>query len=115
MTRARTLVLAVALLAPALLGALPGEPPAAGKPRVRRVAITGFQYRPPRVEAAVGDTVEWTNGDIVAHSASADDGKAFDSPDLAPKGVWRTVVRAKGTFAYHCALHPTMKATLVVK
>lgn len=84
-------------------------------PRLHRVSIAGFEYRPPRLEVTAGDTVEWTNADIVSHSASADDARVFDSPDLAPRESWRTVTSTKGTFAYTCALHPAMKGTLVVK
>lgn len=82
---------------------------------VRRVTMRRTAYWPARLEVAVGDTVEWANDDIVTHTASADDGKTFDSPDLAPSQSWRTVVTAPGTFTYHCALHPTMKGTVVAR
>lgn len=88
---------------------------AVAAPRLHRVRMARSAFQPARLEVSAGDTVEWSNADIITHSAGADDGRTFDSPDLAPRESWRTVLSAKGTHAYTCALHPSMKGTVVVK
>jgi plastocyanin len=75
------------------------------------VNIAGFQFAPTRVTVAVGDTVVWSNGDIVPHTATALE-DVWDSGTIATKGRWAYVVRQRGTVEYHCALHPSMRGTL---
>ena len=77
------------------------------------VTIEGMQFSPASVTAVAGDEIVWVNKDLVAHTATADG--HFDSRTIEPGQTWRYVARAPGTYAYRCALHPTMKATLVVE
>jgi plastocyanin len=78
------------------------------------VTIKGFAFKPESITVNVGDTVVWTNEDTVAHSAVATDG-SFDTGLLA-KGVTGSYKFAKaGTFSYHCAPHPNMTGTVIVK
>jgi plastocyanin len=58
--------------------------------------------------------VIWTNTGAVAHTVTADDGKSFDSGTIDPKATFTVVLQSSGTFAYHCAFHAWMKATLFV-
>ena len=102
-------VAAAALLVTLVAGA--GSPV---KPRLRAVAIKGFAYAPKKATAALGDTLVWTNADFVPHSVTSD-GAIFDSPDLEPKARYTWVATKKGTFPYHCELHPNMVGSLVVK
>lgn len=60
-----------------------------------------------------GDTVVWTNEDIVPHTATAK--KGFDSKSIEKSGSWRFVTKQKGTYPYICTFHPTMKAELIVR
>jgi plastocyanin len=84
------------------------------KPKNRAVAIKGFAYAPKKATATLGDTVVWTNADFVPHSVTSDS-SVFDSPDLEPKARYTWVASRKGTFSYHCEMHPQMAGTLVVK
>jgi plastocyanin len=102
---------ALVLLAAALTTPACSSPRPAGQ--VHRVTITGMQFDPEVVTARAGDTVVWTNHDIVPHTATA--AGAFDSGTLASQAEWRLVVTARGTIPYACALHPTMKGTLLVR
>lgn len=61
-----------------------------------------------------GDTIIWKNRDAFPHTATSE-GKQFDSRDIAPGGSWKMVAKKRGTFAYICTLHRTMKGTLSVK
>lgn len=107
--RVVAVALAAALIVPLVAGA-----GAIHKPRLRAVAIKGFAYAPKKATATLGDTVVWTNADFVPHSVTSD-ATAFDSPDLEPKARYTWVASKKGTFPYHCELHPDMVGTLVVK
>lgn len=78
------------------------------------VVITDMKFVPETLTVKAGDTVVWVNKDFFPHTATAQD-RSFDSRDLATKKSWKYVATKKGTFSYVCTLHPTMKATLVVK
>ena len=83
-------------------------------PAAREVHIRAFQFVPAADTVQAGDTVVWTNDDIVPHSAT-DLAKSFDSAAIESGGAWRWVARSPGTIAYECTLHPTMRGTLVVR
>jgi plastocyanin len=79
------------------------------------VRIENFTFQPATVAAAVGDTIVWTNTDIVPHSATARDG-AWDSKLIASGGgTFRLVVRSTGRQAYYCVAHPNMQGTIDVR
>lgn len=61
-----------------------------------------------------GDTVTWTNQDFSTHTASADNGTEFDSGFLNFGEQYSHTFNTAGTFPYHCAVHPTMTATITV-
>lgn len=90
-----------------------GMAPAGEKPVTHTVTIDGVQFAPATVHAKVGDTVVWMNKDPFPHTVTAS-GK-FDSGTIQSGKSWRFKLKAKGTFEYICTLHPTMKASLVVK
>jgi plastocyanin len=87
--------------------------PSRHEPRIHRVAIQGMQFVPAELTARVGDTVVWTNDDIVPHTATAPG--MFDSGVIASKAEWSLVVKDRGSISYTCTLHPTMKATLTTR
>jgi len=76
------------------------------------VAIDNFAFSPATLKVKVGRKVTWTNKQGVAHTVTADGG-AFDHP--MPSGARFSFAFAKaGSFAYHCTIHPSMHATIVV-
>jgi plastocyanin len=77
------------------------------------VSIQGFAFSPGTVTIAVGDTVTWTNGDSPNHTATADDG-SFDTGSIANGASASATFSTAGTFGYHCAIHASMTATIVV-
>ena len=77
------------------------------------VTIKGFKFTPAEVTAHVGDTIVWTNGDAMAHTATAKAGD-FDLPVPAGKTA-SLVVEKVGAFDYFCKIHPSMKAMLTVE
>ena len=78
------------------------------------VAISGFAFAPASVSVSVGDSVTWTNGDGVGHTATADDA-SFDTGTIAGGGSDSVTFSAAGTFAYHCTIHPAMTGTITVQ
>jgi len=83
-------------------------------PHAVGVSMKSVSYAPASISASVGDTIVWTNEDILTHTVTADTAK-WDSGDLPARKQYRLVVKAKGTISYHCELHPTMKGSVVVK
>jgi plastocyanin len=78
------------------------------------VVIENMQFNPNVLEVRRGDTVEWINKDIFPHNATADN-RSFASTDIAVGKSWQWKAAKRSTISYFCTLHPTMKATLVVK
>jgi plastocyanin len=78
------------------------------------IVIAGMKFVPEALTVASGDTVVWVNKDFFPHTATAQD-RSFDSGDIATEKSWKYVAAKKGIFFYVCTLHPTMKATLIVK
>src|SRR5262245_12237130 len=78
------------------------------------VTIENFRFDPADLTVSVGDTVTWTNNDTAAHTATADGG-AFDTGTIGA-GTSKSVTFSKaGTFTYHCVIHRTMTAQIVVQ
>ncbi len=67
---------------------------------------------PAEAFAKIGDTVEWVNKDIFAHTATARNG-GFDVT-IPPKTTVTLVLKKAGPIDYYCRFHPNMKATLKV-
>jgi plastocyanin len=76
--------------------------------------INTWQFTPAEVTIAAGQSVTWTNNGTQAHTATADNGSAFDTGMVA-KGDSKTITfDTPGTFTYHCTPHPWMKGTITV-
>jgi len=79
------------------------------------VTINNYTFIPATVTVHPGDTVIWTNQDSIPHTATALDGKSFDSGAIDPGDSWKFVFYKKGQFNYRCAIHPDMRGTINVK
>ena len=87
---------------------------AAGSARaeVIHIKMQNVGYAPAQIAAHVGDTVEWENLDIVAHTASARN-KAWDVMIL-PNTKKSVVLKTAGTIEYYCKFHPNMTGQISV-
>ena len=78
-----------------------------------------FAFSHASLTIKAGTTVTWKNTTAVPHTVTSDDGKSFDSgasnPIAAQSGTFRFTFTTAGTFAYHCSIHPFMKATIIVQ
>lgn len=74
-----------------------------------QVTIEKLEFKPARIVAAVGDTIEWVNKDIMVHSATVDG--VFDVVAQPHETASIQMTRA-GTFVYYCRFHPNMRARI---
>ena len=79
---------------------------------VIKVTVGKLDYAPAQVTAHVGDTIEWTNTDFVAHTATART-KAWDVMIL-PNKTGKLVLTKAGEIDYYCRFHPTMAGHISV-
>jgi plastocyanin len=77
-----------------------------------QITMENLVISPADASAKVGDTIEWINKDIFAHTATARNGD-WDVT-MPPKKTVTSVLRQAGTVEYYCRFHPNMKATLVI-
>ncbi len=77
-----------------------------------QIVMENLVVSPAEVSARVGDTVEWINKDVFAHTATARNGD-FDVA-MPPKKTVTSVLTKAGTIEYYCRFHPNMKAVLKI-
>jgi plastocyanin len=77
-----------------------------------QIVMQDLVFAPAEVSAKVGDTIEWVNKDVFAHTATARNGD-FDV-NLPPKKTVTSVLNKAGTVEYYCRFHPNMKAVLKI-
>jgi plastocyanin len=94
--------------------AAPSSSEPAGPVEGDAVTIANFDFGPNQLAVSPGTTVTWTNDDPTSHTATADDGQ-FDTGSLAPGDSGEFTFDEAGTFAYHCEIHPSMTASVVVE
>lgn len=78
------------------------------------VAIENFAFSPAAITVKVGTKVTWTNKDSAPHTVTTDNGVGPNSGNLAPGDTYSFTFDTAGTFAYHCSLHNSMTATIIV-
>jgi plastocyanin len=77
------------------------------------VAIEGFAFDPADIQATVGQTITFSNGDSAPHTATLDDGSCT-TPNIAEGASDGLVFNAAGTYPFHCNVHPDMKGTITI-
>jgi hypothetical protein len=78
------------------------------------VTIQNFAFNPATLTVSVGTTITWTNLDSAPHTVTSDD-NLFDSGTLNQGAPFSHTFTTPGTFAYHCNIHPSMTAQVVVQ
>ena len=77
-----------------------------------RIVIDKMVFAPTETAASVGDTIEWVNNDVLAHTATARNG-AWDVAIGAKKNA-SVVLKTAGAVDYYCRYHPNMTGRIVV-
>ncbi len=80
-----------------------------------KVAIKGYAYAPQMLTVSPGTMVTWTNYDSDAHTVTSKTSAWTTSGTLHQGNTFSYKFTQKGTYAYYCAFHPFMVATVVVK
>src|SRR5687768_12078519 len=78
-----------------------------------QIVMDKMVFAPVETKAKVGDTIEWINKDVVAHTATATGGDW--NVNIAGKKTEKQVLQKAGSFDYYCKWHPNMKGRLVVE
>jgi plastocyanin len=78
-----------------------------------QIVMDKLVFMPAEAQAKVGDTIEWINKDILAHTATATAGDDWNVI-IAPKKTEKLTPQKSGTIDYYCKYHPNMKGRLVV-
>jgi len=76
------------------------------------VKIERLAFTSEPLTVHIGDTVQWTNADFVAHTATARNG-AWDVI-IPAHGNASVVLDRAGTFDYYCKFHPNMTGQITV-
>jgi plastocyanin len=81
----------------------------------KTVKMVNFAFQPATISIQRGTKVVWRNTSTTNHTSTSDTG-VWDSGIVAPGASFSRVFRARGTFKYHCSIHPTvMKGTVKVQ
>jgi len=75
------------------------------------VTIEKLVFSPADIKAKVGDTVEWVNKDVLAHTATVKGGWDVMIP---AKKTASLVLKKAGAVEYYCRFHPNMKGHITV-
>jgi plastocyanin len=81
----------------------------------KTVVIQNFRFKPANITVKRGTKVRWINKDSTAHTATANNGRSFDSGRLGKGQRYTHTFKSAGKKKYHCEPHPHMRGTVVVK
>ena len=76
-----------------------------------QVVIDKLVFSPAEINAKVGDTIEWVNKDILAHTATV---RGDWDVMIAANMSASVVLKNPGTVDYYCRFHPNMKGRIGV-
>ena len=99
-----------------LLSAGIGSPASAAAPtasasKSETVTIKNFSYKPGTIRIDPGDRVVWANLDDVKHTATS---PSFTTGKIKPGKAVAVKFGSRGTYRYHCTIHPDMTGKVVV-
>jgi plastocyanin len=109
------LVVVSTLFAVSVAGAHKPPTAKAQKHPTRTISIQNFRFKPAHITIKRGTKVRWINKDSTAHTATANNGRSFDSGRLGKGQRYTHTFKNAGKKSYHCKIHPDMRASVVVK
>ena len=84
------------------------------QPGPKPVEIRDFAFSPNVILVPVGTTVRWTNNGALDHTVTSNTGMFVGADTLVPGASFEYRFDVPGTYAYHCAFHPSMTGTVIV-
>src|SRR5215210_4240420 len=109
-----TLVVVSTLFVVSASGAHKHPTARAQKHPTRTVLIQDFRFKPAHITIKRGTRVRWINRDSTARTATANNGRSFDSGRLGKGQRFSHTFKSAGKKSYHCKIHPDMRASVVV-
>src|ERR671910_1976924 len=91
------------------------QPTVKAKHPTRTVLIQDFRFKPAHITIKRGTKVRWINKDSAPHTATANNGRSFDSGRLGKGQRYSHTFKSAGKKPYHCEIHPDMKGRITVK
>jgi plastocyanin len=81
----------------------------------KAVTIKDYTFKPAKITVPAGTTIDFSNEDSTAHTATSTESGVFESGAIQPSKSGSVTLKKAGTFTYYCAFHPFMKGTIVVE
>lgn len=78
-----------------------------------QVTMEGLKFNPSTVSVRSGDSIVWTNSDLVPHTVTSPG--HFDSKQIAAGKSWTWKAGPKGHYQYVCLYHAGMEGGVVVE
>lgn len=113
--RPRKLVV-LALIATLALSALGGGLVAAAGARTAKTPVVineEFKYRPGTFHIKAGTKIDFQNESSYTHTAT--DKGVFDTGKIKPGASKLVKLTKKGTYVFHCLIHPFMTGKVIVE
>lgn len=79
-------------------------------PKIFMVEIRDMKFVPENITVSKGDTIIWTNRDLMAHDVTEEASKAWTSGPIAAGGSWKMAVAEECN--YYCSIHVVMKGKI---
>lgn len=84
------------------------------------VAMRDNFFQPAQIIVDAGTTLTWANQGQATHSATPDDGEAWDEAEVASGGIFSVRFDEPGEYPYHCRFHGSaggggMAGTVIVE
>lgn len=83
------------------------------QPKTVAVTIEHFEFSPADIAVAAGDTIIFTNKDIVPHTATAAD-TSWTTDEIASGASAQITLPEKAGADYFCIFHPLMRGRLTL-
>lgn len=91
------------------------EPVVERTPQTFNIKIKSYAFSPVELRIKKGDTIIWTNNDVVSHTVTSSSGSELNSEALSQEETYSHTFNAQGAYEYYCKPHPFMKAKIIVE
>jgi plastocyanin len=81
---------------------------------VVKVSMKDIKFVPEKITVKVGQKIEWTNDDAVAHNVTATDGADFASDTIDGGGQYSYRPTKTGVIQYVCTIHSGQNGEITV-
>lgn len=82
-------------------------------PRIHHVQIKNMKFEPAQIIVSKGDSIVWTNLDIVTHDVTEETTNAWTSAPITMGKTWK--MEAVNSADYFCSIHVVMKGKIIVE